>query len=108
MSKTSTAMSKTSSAMDHCLSRARTRYGVGGGTASQRYARMFPEVPPFSADEEFLHALGRAGGVCDCGCDVDDAGSEAEGAAGWPVFGQFIAHDVTADRSALQIHADVN
>lgn len=108
MSKTSTAMSKTSSAMDHCLSRARTRYGDDGGTASQRYARMFPEVPPFSANEEFLHALGRAGGVCDCGCDVDDAGSEAEGAAGWPVFGQFIAHDVTADRSALQIHADVS
>lgn len=108
MSKTSTAVSKTSSALGHCLSPARARHGVRGGTASQRYARMFPQVPPFSANEEFLHALGRAGGVCDCGSDIDDAGSEAEGAAGWPVFGQFIAHDVTADRSALQIHADVS
>ena len=108
MSRTSTAMSKTSSAMDHCLSPARARRGVDAATAPQRYARMFPHVPPFTADEEFLHALGRAGGVCDCGTQVDDAGSEAEGAAGWPIFGQFVAHDVTADRSALQIHADVS
>src|SRR4029079_8190587 len=29
-----------------------------------------------------------------------------ETAAGWPVFGQFAAHDITADRSALRAHAD--
>ena len=108
MSTTSTAKSKTSSAMDHCLSPARVRHRVDAATAPQRYARMFPHVPPFTADEEFLHALGRAGGVCDCGAEVDDPGSDAEGAAGWPIFGQFIAHDVTADRSALQIHAEVS
>jgi hypothetical protein len=70
------------------------------------YARMFPELPPFQADEQFLHALGRAGGVCDCG-DVDDSpDSLGDSAAGWPIFGQFVAHDITADRSTLRSHTD--
>jgi hypothetical protein len=34
---------------------------------SATYARMFPELPSFEADEQFLHALGRAGGACDGG-----------------------------------------
>jgi hypothetical protein len=63
---------------------------------------MFPELPSFQADEQFLHALGRAGGVCDCG-DIDDTpDSLGETAAGWPIFGQFVAHDITADRSTLR------
>jgi hypothetical protein len=67
---------------------------------------MFPELPAFDADETFLHAIGRSGGLCDCG-DVGDApASLGEEAAGWPIFGQFIAHDVTADRSALRSHVD--
>jgi len=67
---------------------------------------MFPELPSFQADEQFLHALGRAGGLCDCG-DVDDSpDSLADSAAGWPIFGQFVAHDITADRSILRSHAD--
>jgi len=28
-------------------------------------------------------------------------------AAGWPVFGQFVAHDITADRSPLTHHAEL-
>jgi hypothetical protein len=67
---------------------------------------MFPELPAFEADEEFLHALGRAGGVCDCGDETDPPGSLSGVAAGWPIFGQFVAHDITADRSALQSHVD--
>jgi hypothetical protein len=67
---------------------------------------MFPELPSFQADEEFLRALGRAGGVCDCG-DIDDSpDSLADTAAGWPIFGQFVAHDITADRSILRSHAN--
>ena len=31
------------------------------------YTRMFPELPSSEADEQFLHALGRAGVPCDCG-----------------------------------------
>ncbi len=70
------------------------------------YARMFPGLPAFQADEEFLHALGRAGGICDCG-DIDDSpDSLGDTAAGWPIFGQFVAHDITADRSILRSHAD--
>jgi len=67
---------------------------------------MFPELPSFETDEQFLHALGRAGGVCDCG-DIDDSpDSLGDTAAGWPIFGQFVAHDITADRSTLRSHAN--
>ena len=37
---------------------------------SATYARMFPELPSFEADEQFLHALGRAGGLCDGGAKI--------------------------------------
>jgi hypothetical protein len=67
---------------------------------------MFPDLPAFSADEEFLFALGRAGGLCDCGDQDDDAGSLGSEAAGWPFFGQYVAHDITADRSRLQSRVD--
>ena len=72
------------------------------------YGRLFPELPSFSAEQEFLFALGRAGGLCDCGDDADEPSSLASVAAGWPFFGQFVAHDITADRSAPQAHADLS
>ncbi len=73
---------------------------------SQSYGRMFPELPSFDSDEQFLHALGRSGGACDGG-DVDDSpDSLADTAAGWPIFGQFVAHDITADRSNLRSRAN--
>ncbi len=53
-----------------------------------------------------MYALGRAGGLCDCGDAEDDEASLGTEAAGWPFFGQFVAHDITADRSALQSHVD--
>lgn len=66
------------------------------------YARMFPELPSCEGDEQFLHALGRSGGACDGG-DVDDSpDSLSDTFAGWPIFGQFVAHDITADRSSLR------
>lgn len=67
---------------------------------------MFPELPSFQADEQFLHALGRAGGLCDCGDIEDSSESLGDTSAGWPIFGQFVAHDITADRSILQTHAN--
>jgi hypothetical protein len=70
------------------------------------YGRLFPDLPPFTADEEFLYALGRAGGLCDCGDAEDSNTSLGSEAAGWPFFGQFIAHDITADRSAVRSHVD--
>ena len=66
---------------------------------------MFPELPSLQADETLLHAIGRAGGVCDCGDELDTPASLSNVAAGWPIFGQLVAHDITADRSALQSHA---
>ena len=58
-----------------------------------------------SADKAFLYALGRSGGLCDCG-DADDVDSLGTEAAGWPFFGQYVAHDITADRSTLKSHVD--
>jgi hypothetical protein len=90
----------------HCLSPARARVAIDAPLGSVGYARIFPDLPSFQADEQFLHALGRAGGVCDCG-DVDDSlETLADTAAGWPIFGQFVAHDITADRSILRSHTN--
>ena len=62
---------------------------------------MFDDLPPLKVDERALHALGGPGGPC-------AAEDEADGlvAAVWPFFGQFIAHDITADRSPLGHRAD--
>jgi Animal haem peroxidase len=71
--------------------------------ASGRYERLFPELPALAGEDEALLALGAAGGVCDGGENCRDA---IETAAGWPLFGQFIAHDITSDRSPLTGHAE--
>jgi hypothetical protein len=94
------------SVRSHCLSPARANLKVDAPLGPAIYARMFPELPSFEADEEFLHALGRTGGLCDCGDIEDSPESLGESAAGWPVFGQFVAHDITADRSALGSRVD--
>ncbi len=70
------------------------------------YGRLFPDLPVFSADDAFLYALGAAGGLCDCGDADDDLSSLGSEAAGWPFFGQFVAHDITADRSSIRHHVD--
>jgi hypothetical protein len=82
---------------DHCLAPERAEAPVYGG----RYRRMFDALPALDVDEQALHALGRAGGPC----DADDE-SDAAVAAVWPFFGQFIAHDITADRSPLGHRSD--
>src|SRR4051794_39534240 len=90
----------------HCLAPSRTRTPVDAPVAPAAYGRLFPALPPFSADDLFLYALGKAGGLCDCGDDEDDDRSVGSEAAGWPFFGQFVAHDITADRSAIRRHVD--
>lgn len=88
-------------ARDHCLAPERVDAPVYGG----RYRSLFEDLPPLQGDEEALHELGRPGGPCDLGVDfVDDADSQVS--AVWPFFGQFIAHDITADRSPLGHRAD--
>jgi hypothetical protein len=82
----------------HCLAPGRTVDAPIDG-ASGRYSRLFPELSPIEAeDNAALLALGVAGGVCDAGTGCVDA---VETAAGWPTFGQYVAHDITADRSPI-------
>jgi hypothetical protein len=64
---------------------------------------MFPELSALDVSEQLLHRVGGAGGPCDC----TDHEALANVAAGWPFFGQFVAHDITADRSPLTARGDV-
>jgi hypothetical protein len=59
------------SVRNHCLSPTRAKAAIDAPLGPTAYGRMFPELPSFEADEQFLRALGRAGGICDCG-DVED------------------------------------
>src|SRR5215467_11971880 len=91
----------TKPARDHCLAPARTAdVPTGGG----RYTRLFPELPPLAVDVELVRALGRPGGTCDSASRM--RGEARTVAAGWPVFGQYLAHDTTADRSPVTHHDD--
>jgi hypothetical protein len=64
---------------------------------------MFPDLPAARFEEGRLLALGSAGSLCDGGaCDTE---SHIE--AGQPFFGQYLAHDLTADRSPLRVHGDI-
>lgn len=88
-------MSTAAIARDHCLAPERVDAPIEGG----RYRRLFDDLEPLVADERALHDLGRLGGVADVGANGD--APDASVAAGWPMFGQFVAHDITADRSPL-------
>jgi Animal haem peroxidase len=84
---------------DHCLAPERVDAPIGEGG---RYGRLF-DLPALGADESLLHELGAAGGICDGG----EGEADARGEAGWPLFGQYVAHDLTADRSPLRTHTDL-
>lgn len=87
-------------ARDHCLSLARS---VDRPTGGARYGRMFPKLEPLGTDPHLLMRAGSDGGICDAAATLDlgAGGDDAEEAAGWPFFGQLLAHDTTADRSPL-------
>lgn len=71
---------------------------------------MFPALAPLRIGEEFFAAHGKAAVAgSDATFVAHENGSDPRAdlpAAGWPVFGQFIAHDLTADRSRLVVRAD--
>ena len=84
---------------DHCLAPERVDASIDEGG---RYGRMF-DLPALETDDRLLLRIGEAGGFCDGG----DCENDAEVEAGWPFFGQYVAHDLTADRSPLRVHADL-
>ena len=91
-------------AHDHCLAPSRS---IDAAFAPRAYGRLFPELPSLIADEAALWTLGEPGGACDGSLFADPEGDDArEVAAGWPFFGQFVAHDITADRSLPAHHVD--
>src|SRR5262249_60656092 len=75
--------------------------GARGGGGRPAGALFAP--PPLPVGEARLHGTGASGGYCDGGDCEGDAAVEA----GWPFFGQFVAHDITADRSPLRVHTDL-
>ena len=93
---------------DYCLAPGRDAEATPAGSA---YTRMFPGLPPLREGEAVFRSHGRVAvaGEASPFVDTDPSGatSDARAAAGWPVFAQFLAHDLTADRSALASRADV-
>jgi Animal haem peroxidase len=68
------------------------------------------DLPGLIDDEAVLQRMGASGGFCDESAgEVASAGpDDADVEAGWPFFGQFVAHDLTADRSPLTGHAELD
>jgi hypothetical protein len=96
---------------DHCLAPGRAADAPAPGG---HYRRLFPDLEPLDSEDDALHTLGRPGGACDAAAAVevraDGTGPpdpDAQDAAGWPVFGQLVAHDITADRSPLTHHGEL-
>ena len=66
------------------------------------------DLPALISDEVVLRRIGASGGFCDGGAGngASVTTTDASVEAGWPFFGQFIAHDLTADRSPLTTHVE--
>src|SRR6266571_6585758 len=76
-----------------------------------KYGRMFPDLPSPETDEAILLTLGKSGSVMDASSrvSVNDASTDNPRIpAGFTFLGQFVAHDITADRSLLLHHARLN
>src|SRR5579883_2249278 len=81
-------------------------------SAIGKYGRMFPDLPCNECDEALFALLARAGApmdLVDAPATDETPAQTAEALipAGYPVFGQFIAHNITADRSMIQHHANL-
>jgi hypothetical protein len=73
-----------------------------------KYGRMFPNLPLLEVAIPKLIALGRAGALMDGAALPGGEPAMPDNPripAGWTFFGQFLAHDITADRSLLLHHA---
>ena len=74
-----------------------------------RFGRLFPDLPPHQASSDILLKYGAAAGPIEARSTVQNRLGEDNPRipAGWPFFGQFIAHDITHDRLPLQEREDV-
>jgi hypothetical protein len=91
-------------ARDHCLAPGREVDPAAG------YGRMFADLPPLTGGEAHIAEQGTAAvrGTSDRYRQDEDAPDAPDlPAAGWPVFAQFLAHDLTADRSSLASLVDL-
>lgn len=70
------------------------------------YHRLFDDLPPASVDEARDLALGEAAGPMEARADSPEYDNPRI-AAGWPFYGQIVAHDVTRDRAPLQKEEEV-
>lgn len=73
-----------------------------------RFGRLFPDLPSHSVSSDLLLRYGAAEGPLegrDEGYRSDTDNPRIP--AGWPFFGQFIAHDITHDRAPLEEHEDL-
>ena len=72
-----------------------------------KFGRLFPELPAETSSEDALLELGAAGGPLEALEDTSDTDNPRI-PAGWAFFGQFIAHDITHDRTPLGQHEDLH
>ncbi len=74
---------------------------------NSKYGRMFPHLHHPPTHENLLLAISRIGSPMDIAARAEHEkdSDNARIAAGFTFFGQFIAHDITADRSLLSHHA---
>ena len=72
-----------------------------------KYGRMFPNLAPLTIDDRMLQTLSRSGSSMDLPAAAfeDPASDNGRIPAGFPFFGQFVAHDLTRDPSLLHHHA---
>jgi hypothetical protein len=74
-----------------------------------RFGRLFPDLPRQDVSGDALLKYGAADGPLEDRPNIHEGLGEDNPRipAGWPFFGQFIAHDITHDRSPLRESEDV-
>jgi hypothetical protein len=74
-----------------------------------RFGRLFPELTSQKSSSDSLLKYGASGGPLEAreGVHTELGAENPRIPAGWPFFGQFIAHDVTHDRSPLREREDI-
>lgn len=79
-------------------------------SSESRFGRLFPELERQNATGDALLKYGRADGPLESRVKIHEALGDDNPRipAGWPFFGQLIAHDITHDRSPLQETEDVS